>query len=126
MDATFPYRVIDPRRWRSGIGVWSRHPIVDSGRIDGYQLPMLSTRIRVPGVSSTPRSLRCTRRAVAQPIALGARHRAVSRHLARRGPHAGAGAVIVAGDFNATYDMAPFRRLLDEGYRDAGEQAGRA
>jgi endonuclease/exonuclease/phosphatase (EEP) superfamily protein YafD len=37
---------------------------------------------------------------------------------------AGAGAVIVAGDFNATIDMQPFRQLLDEGYRDAGEQAG--
>jgi endonuclease/exonuclease/phosphatase (EEP) superfamily protein YafD len=38
--------------------------------------------------------------------------------------NAGSGAVIVAGDLNATYDMQPFRRLLDEGYRDAAEQAG--
>ena len=30
----------------------------------------------------------------------------------------------MAGDLNATYDMRPFRRLLDEGYRDAAEQAG--
>ena len=43
------------------------------------------------------------------------------RELAR---NAGAGAVIVAGDLNATYDMLPFRRLLGEGYRDAAEQAG--
>ena len=26
---------------------------------------------------------------------------------------------VVAGDFNSTWDMAPFRRLLDLGYRDA-------
>jgi endonuclease/exonuclease/phosphatase (EEP) superfamily protein YafD len=32
--------------------------------------------------------------------------------------------VIVAGDFNATMDMRPLRRLLDAGYRDAAEQAG--
>jgi endonuclease/exonuclease/phosphatase (EEP) superfamily protein YafD len=37
---------------------------------------------------------------------------------------AGSSAIIVAGDFNSTYDMRPFRRLLDEGYRDAVEQAG--
>jgi endonuclease/exonuclease/phosphatase (EEP) superfamily protein YafD len=36
---------------------------------------------------------------------------------------AGAGAVIVAGDLNATFDMMPFRRLLSDGYRDAAEQA---
>ena len=38
--------------------------------------------------------------------------------------NAGSGAVIVAGDLNSTYDMQPFRNLLDEGYRDAAEQAG--
>jgi endonuclease/exonuclease/phosphatase (EEP) superfamily protein YafD len=37
---------------------------------------------------------------------------------------AGSGAVIVAGDLNSTYDMRPFRQLLDAGYRDAAEQAG--
>jgi endonuclease/exonuclease/phosphatase family metal-dependent hydrolase len=30
----------------------------------------------------------------------------------------------VAGDFNATYDMEPFRRLLRNDFRDAGEQSG--
>jgi endonuclease/exonuclease/phosphatase (EEP) superfamily protein YafD len=32
--------------------------------------------------------------------------------------------VIVAGDFNATVDMKPFRRLLHNGFRDAAEQSG--
>ncbi len=32
--------------------------------------------------------------------------------------------VIVPGDFNATYDMAPFRKLLTNGYADAAEQSG--
>ena len=44
--------------------------------------------------------------------------------LRELGGQAGAGAVIVAGDLNATMDMAPFRRLLDAGYRTATEQAG--
>ena len=31
---------------------------------------------------------------------------------------------MLAGDFNATFDHAEFRRLLGRGYRDAAEQAG--
>jgi endonuclease/exonuclease/phosphatase (EEP) superfamily protein YafD len=37
---------------------------------------------------------------------------------------AGSGAVVVAGDLNATFDMHPFRALLRNGYRDAAEQSG--
>jgi endonuclease/exonuclease/phosphatase (EEP) superfamily protein YafD len=34
------------------------------------------------------------------------------------------GCVLVAGDFNGTLDMLPFRELLEHGYGDAVEQAG--
>jgi endonuclease/exonuclease/phosphatase (EEP) superfamily protein YafD len=34
------------------------------------------------------------------------------------------GCIIVAGDFNSTLDMKPFRQVLAGGYRDAVEQAG--
>jgi endonuclease/exonuclease/phosphatase (EEP) superfamily protein YafD len=37
---------------------------------------------------------------------------------------AGKGAVIVAGDWNATNDMRDFRLLLRDGYHDATTQAG--
>jgi endonuclease/exonuclease/phosphatase (EEP) superfamily protein YafD len=37
---------------------------------------------------------------------------------------AGTGSVIVAGDFNSTLDMRPFRDLVRDGYRDAAEQSG--
>jgi endonuclease/exonuclease/phosphatase (EEP) superfamily protein YafD len=41
-------------------------------------------------------------------------------------PSAGAGDPwVLVGDFNATLDMAELRDLLDRGYRDAGEVAGR-
>ncbi|GAB05618.1 endonuclease/exonuclease/phosphatase (EEP) superfamily protein YafD [Gordonia amarae] len=36
----------------------------------------------------------------------------------------GDGPVIAAGDYNATWDQARFRRILRDGYSDAGEQAG--
>lgn len=38
--------------------------------------------------------------------------------------HDADGAVIAAGDFNATYDMAPFRNVLTNGYEDGADQAG--
>ena len=38
--------------------------------------------------------------------------------------HAAPGAVIVAGDLNATVDMQPYRRLLRDGFNDAAEQSG--
>lgn len=41
-------------------------------------------------------------------------------------PSAGRGAPwVLAGDFNGTFDQAPFRDVVDRGYRDAGEVAGK-
>lgn len=126
LDATFPHRVLNAEDGGSGIGVWSRYPIVGSARIDGYQLPMLMTRIQVPSVKFATTVLAVHLAAPwVQPLHYFrddlARLPATLRDLSR---DAGAGAVIVAGDLNSTIDMQPFRKLLDEGYRDAGEQAG--
>ena len=41
-------------------------------------------------------------------------------------PSPGTGAPwLLAGDFNATFDQAEFREIVDSGYRDAGEAGGR-
>jgi endonuclease/exonuclease/phosphatase (EEP) superfamily protein YafD len=126
LDGVMPHRSIDPRKNAEGIGIWSRYPIVDSQAVIGYQLAMRIARIQVPGVviattvlavhlaAPWVQSLQYFRDDIARfPTTLQAAAR-----------NAGSGAVIVAGDLNATYDMRPFRRLLDEGYRDAAEQAG--
>ena len=125
MDAVFPYRVVVPAPLASGIGIWSRHPIVDSGRIDGYELPMLGTRIRIPGVVVDTTVLSVHLAAPwPQPIGHWLQDIALLPDTLREvGRTAGAGAVIVAGDFNATSDMAPFRRLLEAGYGDAADAA---
>ncbi|WNG88241.1 endonuclease/exonuclease/phosphatase family protein [Mycobacterium sp. ITM-2016-00317] len=126
MDGVFPYRVIVPARNASGIGIWSRHPIVHSGRIDGYTMPMVGARIRIPGVrvDTTVLSVHLPG---PWPTPIDGWRSDIARlpeTLREVGETAGAGAVIVAGDFNATVDMAPFRRLLAEGYGDAGTEAG--
>ena len=54
IDKTFPHRVIDPQPYASGIGLWSRYPIAESGHIDGYSLPMLRARLQVPDVAIDP------------------------------------------------------------------------
>ena len=126
LDGVFPHRVIKPRTGAKGIGVWSRHPIVSSAEVSGYQMPMLSAQIRMPGVRFDTTVLAVHLAAPwVQPLKYFrddiARFPTTLQAAARA---AGSGAVIVAGDLNATYDMQPFRRLLDEGYRDAAEQAG--
>jgi endonuclease/exonuclease/phosphatase (EEP) superfamily protein YafD len=41
-------------------------------------------------------------------------------------PAAGAGAPwVLTGDFNSTFDQAEFRRVVDRGYRDAGDATGK-
>lgn len=126
MDNAFPYRVVLPAPVASGIGIWSRYPIVHSGRIDGYSLPMLGTRIRIPGVAVDTTVLSVHLAAPwPQPIWHWQRDiTAFSETLRDMADRAGAGAVIVAGDFNTTVDMAPFRELLAQGYDDATTQAG--
>ncbi len=126
LDAAFGHRALNPGEGAVGIGVWSRYPIIESAYIAGYQMPMLRVRIQVPGVMFATTVLGVH---LAAPWVQSlqyfrddlARMPATLHEVSRE---AGAGAVIVAGDFNSTLDMRPFRTLLADGYRDAGEQAG--
>lgn len=126
LDETFPHRMLHPEEKAFGIGIWSRYPLVDTGHVEGYQMPMLRARIQLPGVRFPPTLLAVHLAAPwVQPLQIFgddmAKFPATLRDLAR---DAGSGAVIVAGDLNSTIDMQPFRKFLDEGYRDAGEQVG--
>ncbi len=126
LDRTFPHRALNPHNIASGVGVWSRYPIVQSTPIHGYRMPQLHTRIRIDGVVVDPTVVSVHLSGPwPQPIEDWrsdlAKFPATLDQLAKG---AGAGAVIVAGDFNSTTDMRPFRHLLSDGYRDAAEQAG--
>jgi endonuclease/exonuclease/phosphatase (EEP) superfamily protein YafD len=126
LDGIMPYRTVDAARNSQGIGIWSRYPILDPQGVTGYQLAMRIARIQVPSVRIAPTVLAVHLAAPwVQPLQYFrqdiARFPTTLQAAAR---NAGSGAVIVAGDLNSTYDMRPFRQLLDQGYRDAAEQAG--
>jgi endonuclease/exonuclease/phosphatase family metal-dependent hydrolase len=106
LDDMFQHRVIDPRDGAAGIGIWSRYPIGESGSMSGYAMPMLRARIRVPEVVTEPTVVAVHLAAPwVQPVEHWqqdmARLPSTLHELARDG---GAGAVIVAGDLNATFD----------------------
>lgn len=126
VEAALPHRAVDARPSAAGVGIWSRFPVQRYSRLPGYELGMLASSLRVPEVSAEvtvvsahvvgpwPQPIDGWRREMA----------ALPKTLAALSKSAGEGAVIVAGDFNATHDMLPFRRLLGDGFRDAAEQSG--
>ena len=126
LESDFPHHALAPAAGANGVGIWSRHPIVQSSRVSGYELGALTATVEVPGVASDavilglhlvgpwPQPVDDWRQEIAN----------LPDTLRETADIAGPGAVIVAGDFNATMDMAPFRRLFSEGFEDAREHAG--
>lgn len=106
-----------------GTGIYSRHPIDDQRRHDGYVTELLSTRVHVPGgpsplvfaVHPVPPWPRDPEAWVRELASIG--------QLLAKIPHDD-GPVVVAGDFNATYDHKRYRNLLEDGYRDAAIEVG--
>jgi endonuclease/exonuclease/phosphatase (EEP) superfamily protein YafD len=126
MTTDFPYTVLEPRPFAAGVGVLSRYPIVQSSRITRYQLGAVTATIRPRSAASDV--LVATIHLSGpwpQPIDLWREDiEALPQTLEHLVLTAGPGAAIVAGDFNATDDFLPFRRLLDTGFADAVQQAG--
>lgn len=124
--ADFPYTVLDPQPNAAGVGILSRYPIVQISRITRYQLGAVTATIRPPRAASDvlvatihltgpwPWPIDRWREEVA----------ALPQTLEQLTQAAGPGAAIVGGDFNATADFLPYRRLLDTGFADAVEQSG--
>ncbi|MCB0941402.1 MAG: endonuclease/exonuclease/phosphatase family protein [Mycobacterium sp.] len=126
IDTAFPYKALDARPFAAGVGIWSRYPIVGSRLIPGYRLGMLSANIRVPGAADDAVVV-VTHLAGPWPQPIDDWVREITTlpdTLRQVATGAGERSAIVAGDFNATYDLQPFRRLLHDGFRDAAEQSG--
>ena len=124
----FPHSVLKPRPGANGIGLWSRYPLVELSQ-SVHANSVIAARVRVPGLQHQPvvAAVHLT-----SPVASGAntferwnsRITAAKAVFAEYADTAGPGAVIIAGDFNATVDMKQFRDLLTNGYRDGVNQTG--
>ena len=116
----FPYSVIETRRGASGIALWSRFPLVNAQVQDVQGRPFIGATVLV----GAHRLRVYTVHMVAPIDGDRARWRAQLRRVGEEvgGAH---GALVVAGDFNATRYHPSFRRLLSDGMRDAHERRGR-
>jgi endonuclease/exonuclease/phosphatase (EEP) superfamily protein YafD len=126
IKTAFPYQELDARPGAAGVGLYSRYPITDAGRIGGYQLTMVRARVRIPHVARDVSILSVHLDAPWPRPVVGwqgdiAKFPSTLSDVAAA---AGDGAVVVGGDFNSTIDMRQFRELLTNGYRDAARQAG--
>jgi endonuclease/exonuclease/phosphatase (EEP) superfamily protein YafD len=123
IDELFAHRMVDPRPRAAGIGVWSTYPITETRHVDGLSMPCLFVKLRVPGCQIDPTVVAIHLESPVDIAVWRADLAALPSVLRDADTWAGGGCVIVAGDFNSTRDMRPFRDGL-AGYADAAEQAG--
>jgi len=124
MDAAFPYRHVYPRPGAHGIGLWSKFALSQAWTIAAPRMPFAAAKIAVPGAHADPLLVVVH---VTNPWHIdgwAADIRRLSNALREAEDWSEGAAVIVAGDFNSTLDMRPFRDVLRLGYRDAARQAG--
>ncbi|WP_082310582.1 endonuclease/exonuclease/phosphatase family protein [Nonomuraea sp. SBT364] len=115
-----PHRVLQAEWNASGSGLFSRHPVQPLPGalppLSGHNMPV--ARLALPG--GTPIEFFDV-----HPVPPLGRQVADWYAAFDAFPPASADAVrILAGDFNATLDHAPMRRLLARGYKDAADQVG--
>ncbi|HKT04816.1 MAG TPA: endonuclease/exonuclease/phosphatase family protein, partial [Rugosimonospora sp.] len=122
LDVLLPYRVACPRDEPGGSALYSRFPLCGGGYRD---LPphfgQSYATLRVPGAA--PVHVESV-----HPCAPSARR--LLRHwwtglAGQPRPVPGGPPRILLGDFNATLDHVPLRRLLASGYRDAAALVGK-
>ncbi len=125
LDRLFPYRALREMDEPGGVGIWSRHPITDIRIDDGFWLGMLAVTVQIPGAGSAT-TVMTVHLSAPWPDPLQGWRDDLARlaDTLLKAAQASSGPVLLAGDLNATPDMREFRRLLRQGYRDAGAQAG--
>ena len=129
IEKDFPYSLLIPGHGATGIGLWSRYPVVEISSGELPDVTIVAARLRVPGVRFDPLVASVH---VISPVASDENAfvdwrsgiTTTKRELDGLADIAGPAAVIIGGDFNSTPDMRQFRDLLTNGYRDAIQQTG--
>jgi endonuclease/exonuclease/phosphatase (EEP) superfamily protein YafD len=116
----FPERLFEIGVGGEGTGVASRYPLRKIILMDETTLSQPSMVVDLPGRDDVELTAVHTQPGVRANSAATWR-----RELSELpGPTPGERVRILAGDFNATFDHAAFRALVDRGYSDAGEEMG--
>lgn len=125
----FPYSSLFATSGVGGVGIWSRYPLTPLSEPRHRNVLIPAVRVHLPGVEFEPVVAAVH---VMSPVA-GDQNtvadwrqgmEAAEAQLDNFARAAGAGAVIVGGDYNSTPDMRQFRDLLTNGYTDAVNQTG--
>ncbi|MGC1853511.1 MAG: endonuclease/exonuclease/phosphatase family protein, partial [Solirubrobacterales bacterium] len=117
IDRRLPHAVLMAKPKGHGAGLYARHPLTPLPHQTPFLFRMPRAAIALPG----GRRLRVVAVHPQPPDMSFDRWREGLRSL----PVPGIGAPwLLVGDFNATFDQAEFRDLVDSGYRDAGDATG--
>jgi endonuclease/exonuclease/phosphatase family metal-dependent hydrolase len=116
----FPYSMTETRTGASGIALWSRFPLVDAQVQDVLGRPFIIATVMVGA-----KRLRLYTVHTVAPLGGGRAQWQAQLRRVRADVRATKGALVVAGDFNASRYHPSFRRLLSDGLRDAHERRGR-
>lgn len=119
LAAELPYRVFDPGVGGDGSGIAARYPLRQIVLVESSTLSQPSAVVDLDG----PKDIEVVAIHVQSPVHGSAE--IWRRELADLPmPTPDVRVRILAGDFNATFDHAAFRGLIDRGYADAAEQTG--
>jgi endonuclease/exonuclease/phosphatase (EEP) superfamily protein YafD len=114
-----PFHVLEMDQGSSGAGLYTRQPLAPLVGPRRFSFRMPRTRLHLPGYGPV-------RLVAVHPFPPQPDHVGIWEESLRSLPSAGTGIPwILAGDFNATSDQSQFRDLVDRGYADAGEVAGK-
>jgi endonuclease/exonuclease/phosphatase (EEP) superfamily protein YafD len=119
--AGYRWAVLRPRWGSTGLAVLSRHPVVDEQLLSVGRQPFLRVDVDVNGTMVSLLNVH-----IEAPVSRAAAARwraqlgAVREIIGSLPPRP----IVVAGDFNATVDHRPFRRLLSPALRDVAQQRG--
>ena len=119
--ATYQYQVLDPLPEFHGSAILSRLPLADGRAFDVAGSPM--TRADITTATGIVRLINV--HTVAPLNESQARRWQAQLDLLAQMQPPESGALIMAGDFNATLDHAPMDALVSSGMRDAFNEAGR-
>ncbi len=122
LERSLPHSVVQPRSGVGGTGIWTRLPMARLEPVAGTGFAMPRVRLTLTGGGA----VELTAVHVSAPLSMGTSSWRRDFRLLGLAVSARPDSQVLAGDFNATRDHAPFRHLLETGLVDAADVEGLA